>query len=108
MGGAPLSYQWSENGTDIPGATNASYTTPTVSPRANGSTLAGQGYFISAFGGNDADGFILVGARVKGDTMPRTMNISGALGQNPSTAYFTPVVFLQDDPPTGNIEAWEQ
>lgn len=27
-GTAPLSYQWSENGTAIPGATGASYTTP--------------------------------------------------------------------------------
>lgn len=84
------------------------YIVPPTEVASTAKLLAGQGYFISAFGGNDADGFILVGARVKGDTMPRTMNISGALGQNPSTAYFTPVVFLQDDPPTGNIEAWEQ
>jgi|GEM_PF-1783834 len=38
-GTAPLSYQWQKNGTNIPGATNPSYTTPTTSLTDNGSTF---------------------------------------------------------------------
>ena len=41
-GSTPLSYQWSENGTAIPGATSASYTTPAVALGANGSTAVGS------------------------------------------------------------------
>lgn len=37
-GTAPLSYQWSENGSPIPGATGASYTTPAVTLGADNST----------------------------------------------------------------------
>jgi hypothetical protein len=35
-GSLPLSYQWQKNGTNIPGATLASYTTPTLSLSDNG------------------------------------------------------------------------
>ncbi len=41
-GTAPLSYQWSENGAEIQGATTASYTTPAVSLSADGSTSIGS------------------------------------------------------------------
>jgi hypothetical protein len=43
--------------------------------------LAGDGYFISAFGGNDTLGYILVGMRVQGDSLPRT--VCGFLGYAP-------------------------
>src|ERR1700735_5528801 len=36
-GSAPISYQWSENGSPIQGATSASYTTPVVALGANSS-----------------------------------------------------------------------
>jgi hypothetical protein len=40
-GDAPLSYQWMRNGTDIPGATNASYTlTPTEDTADNGAQFS--------------------------------------------------------------------
>lgn len=50
-------------------------------------TLAADGYFISAFGGNDTDGYMLIGMRVRGDTMPRpiygtTYNPSGSISAN--------------------------
>lgn len=35
--------------------------------------LAAAGYIITAFGGNMADGFVLVGTKVHGDTMPRPL-----------------------------------
>lgn len=41
-------------------------------------TLAAAGYVISAFGGNDANGYLLVGTRVQGDTLPRTLSITTA------------------------------
>ena len=37
-GTAPFSYQWQKNGSDIPGATGASYTTPPATLLDNGST----------------------------------------------------------------------
>ena len=39
-GSAPLSYQWRRNGTAIPGATGASYTTPSQSTTDNGATFS--------------------------------------------------------------------
>ncbi|MGC9291301.1 MAG: hypothetical protein ACP5EP_01065, partial [Acidobacteriaceae bacterium] len=38
IGSAQLSYQWSENGVEIPGATSSSYTTPAVA--LNGASTA--------------------------------------------------------------------
>ena len=37
--------------------------------------LAGQGYIITAMGGTAADGILLVGTRVHGDTMPRPIMV---------------------------------
>ncbi|MHB1699063.1 MAG: hypothetical protein ACYCSN_02830 [Acidobacteriaceae bacterium] len=37
------------------------------------SSRAAQGYILTATGGNKADGFLLVGTRVKGDTMARQL-----------------------------------
>ena len=39
-------------------------------------TLATDGYFISAFGGSDTDGYMMIGMRVRGDTMPRPIYVS--------------------------------
>ncbi len=72
-------------------------------------TLAADGYFISAFGGNDADGYIIVGMRVKGDTLPRPMSINGVLAPNPdSSIYFTPVLIFGDNSANAGDQAWEQ
>jgi hypothetical protein len=38
---------------------------------AQAAALAQQGYIITAVGGNTTDGFLLVGTRIQGDTMPR-------------------------------------
>jgi hypothetical protein len=88
---------------------------PPAGVGAEAATLAANGYFISAFGGNDANGFILVGMRVQGDTLPRPINVNGMLAPNPITgvgpygeAYFTPVVVLTDDACNCSVEAWEQ
>ena len=37
--------------------------------------LAADGFIITAFGGNDTDGYVLVGTKVHGDTMPRPLYV---------------------------------
>lgn len=66
---------------------------------AAATSLASQGYFISAFGGNDTDGYVLVGMRVKGDTLPRPVELMTKSGNSPTTfstdpPYFTSVLYL--------------
>lgn len=45
-------------------------------------TLAANGYFISAFGGNDTDGYMLIGMRVQGDSLARPISVTGTSGIN--------------------------
>jgi hypothetical protein len=47
-------------------------------------TLAADGYFISACGGNDTDGYMLIGMRVQADTMARPISVttSGLIGSS--------------------------
>jgi hypothetical protein len=59
-------------------------------------SMAGGGYIISAFGGNDSDGYMLIGMRVQGDTLPRP--IEGVTPTGPP--YYTTVVYLRA---SGNI-----
>ena len=91
-----VSYGWQ-------GDTTTAYETQTVICAPPGvasaaTTLAGEGYIISAFGGNDTYGYVLVGARVKGDTLPRTISVitpaSMTTTGNQDSAYFTPVARL--------------
>jgi hypothetical protein len=100
-----LSYGWT-------GDTSTVYETqadlvPADQIQATATALANQGYFISAFGGNDSNGWILVGQRVKGDTLPRPINVNGVVAPNPDSEYFTPVLFIGDSA-AGSWSAWEQ
>ena len=91
-----ISYGWT-------GDTTTVYETQTiVVPQQNqissavtsaATTLANVGYFISAFGGNDTNGYILIGARVQGDNLPRPMVQISTTTQPP---YPTPVIFLRE------------
>lgn len=62
--------------------------------------LANAGYIITAFGGNDSDGYVLIGARVAGDTLPRPVNVTTPSGytpaSHPDSAYFTQVIGLEE------------
>ncbi len=93
-----ISYGWT-------GDTTTVYETQTTvathaDVRAAAVTLASEGYVISAFGGNDIDGYVLIGMRVQGDSLPRpnvASDPSGTvLATNPDSAsiYFTTVVYL--------------
>ena len=95
-----ISYGWT-------GDTTTVYETKTTvtmhsGVKAAAAALANEGYVISAFGGNDLDGYMLVGMRVQGDTLPRPIVIATpsntVLATNPDSAsiYFTLVVFLND------------
>ena len=56
--------------------------------------LANAGYFISAFGGNDGQGYFLVGMRVVGDTMPRATQVyPPQTGTPPPSASSAPPYF---------------
>jgi hypothetical protein len=91
-----ISYGWT-------GDTTTVYETQTiVVPQQNqissavssaATTLASAGYFISAFGGNDTGGYMLIGERVKGDTLPRAMVQLSITTQPP---FPSPVVYLQE------------
>jgi hypothetical protein len=60
-------------------------------------SLAHDGYFISAFGGNNTNGYVLIGMRVRGDSLPRPTAEDFDTGNN-APPYKTPVVYLYDAP----------
>lgn len=65
--------------------------------------LANDGYFISAFGGNDTNGYILIGMRVNGDTLPRPIGPANTIDAN-ELPYPTPVADLYEMGPSGRID----
>ncbi len=69
-----LSYGWSGDTTTVYETLTATATFATAPDVAK--SLAAQGYIITALGGDDANGLILVGTRVKGDTLPRPILIA--------------------------------
>jgi hypothetical protein len=100
-----LSYGWTGDTTTVY-ETQASLVPP-GQIASTATSLANQGYFISAFGGNDNSGWVLVGERVKGDSLPRPINVNGVLAPNPDSEYFTPVLLIADTS-VGSWSAWEQ
>ncbi|MGP8173492.1 MAG: immunoglobulin domain-containing protein [Terracidiphilus sp.] len=99
-----ISYGWTGDTTTVYETQTAVVTAANVTSTAT--ALAGEGYFLSAFGGNPTFGYMLIGTRVQGDTLPRPINANGVLAPNPDSAYFTMVVWLQD--PSAGAEIWEQ
>lgn len=60
---------------------------------ADAEQLANQGYFISAFGGDDTLGYMIVGMRVMGDTTPRPWyTVVGSGGTSTATQGNTPSI----------------
>ena len=100
-----LSYGWQGDTTTVYEAQ-----TTLVPPGSNvvaavaaaATTLADKGYFISAFGGDDTNGYVLVGMRVQGDSYPRPIQMqTWILGTyvttaatNPTIANFTVVAWI--------------
>ncbi len=60
-------------------------------------TLANNGYIISAFGGNDTDGYVLIGMRVQGDSLPRSINNLDIINNDTQgQPYFTRVATIHE------------
>jgi hypothetical protein len=95
-----LSYSWQDDMTSVYETSVASASVEAVESAA--ANLAAQGYIITALGGSNLNNsYLLVGTRVKGDTMPRPlMVVPGPSGESAFTALIQPgyalVGILQD------------
>lgn len=69
-----LSYGWASDKTTVYETSVIPATYDNIGAAAT--TLANEGYIITAFGGNDTDGYLLVGTRVQGDSIPRPILVS--------------------------------
>ncbi|HLV87127.1 MAG TPA: hypothetical protein VKV39_09145 [Candidatus Sulfotelmatobacter sp.] len=67
------SFTWTSDTSTIFEVKTATATLDTIAAQAT--ALGNAGYIITAFGGNPTNGFLLVGTRVQGDTMPRPILI---------------------------------
>jgi hypothetical protein len=72
-----LSYKWQGDTTTTYDVVTFTYDASTGSDAVLGdlSNMASQGYILTAIGGDPANGLVLVGTRVSGDSLPRTTNI---------------------------------
>lgn len=68
-----LSYGWQSDLASVYEAQVVTATLATIPAQA--SALAQQGYILTAVGGDTTNGFLVVGTRVQGDTMPRPLRI---------------------------------
>lgn len=68
-----MSYGWKDD-TTTQYDTAVSVVDPQDIVRA-AQNLASAGFIITAFGGNDGDGYVLVGTKVRGDSMPRPLEV---------------------------------
>ena len=64
-----VSYGWQTDTTTLYDVTVVNSTFDNIATSA--ANLAAEGYIITALGGNFTNGFLLVGTRVQGDTLPR-------------------------------------
>lgn len=89
-----ISYGWTGDTTTVYEAqTVIAHSASEIANQAE--TLAADGYFISAFGGNDTDGYMLIGMRVQGDTMARPIYVTTENPSGSSSANTLP----QQNPP---------
>ncbi len=68
-----VSYGWIDDPTTAYDVAVDAATLDSVATEAT--SLAAAGYIITALGGNPTNGFLLVGTRVHGDTMPRPLTV---------------------------------
>jgi len=77
---------------------------------ADATQLAGEGYILTAFGGDTTNGFLLIGTKVMGDTLARPIIVtdqsSSPLAHGASAGY-APVLWLNYLAPNGTLEGWD-
>jgi Immunoglobulin domain len=69
-----VSYNWQGDTTTVYDSTVVSAASE-QDIESDAQMLAGQGYILTAFGGDPSDGFLLIGTKVQGDTIPRPLLI---------------------------------
>jgi hypothetical protein len=94
-----ISYGWQGDTTTVYEAQTVIASPVNVQSAAT--TLAKEGYFISAFGGDDTFGYILIGMRVQGDTLPRPTDGYADAPSTSETVPFTTVVWFSEPSPSG-------
>lgn len=103
-----LSYGWQGNTTTV-------YDTQVVCVGATdieeaASELANEGYILTAFGGDTTNGFLLVGTKVHGDTLPRSVLMfdqsTGSFPQTADLAGYAPVARVEYVGANGSSGGW--
>ena len=82
-----LAYSWDGDPGTVYEALVATATKDTLAAEA--SSLSSAGFIITAMGGNFTDGLVLVGTRVKGDTMARPISVISGRPWDLSRGYAT-------------------
>lgn len=90
-----LSYAWRYDSAAGYEAKVATATFTGLGPAAQ--ALGAGGYVVTAFGGDSADGFVLVGTRVRGDSTPRAVLVNPS--QDLNLAGYAPVAYALEAPP---------
>lgn len=98
-----VSYGWDKDPSTIYEAKVATATVNTIGAAAQG--LASEGYIITAVGGNNTGGYLLVGTRVLGDSMPRLL-----LLDNTATLKrgYSPIASVLDTTTGSDPAAWHR
>ncbi|MGC9200232.1 MAG: hypothetical protein ACP5E5_15170 [Acidobacteriaceae bacterium] len=100
-----LSYGWASDKTTVYDTDVLTVSYANIGTAAT--TLADAGYVITAFGGNDTDGFLLVGTRVHGDSMPRPIVAIPPMPTSASTTGYALVGRAINELPLSSIPpAW--
>lgn len=102
-----ISYGWQGDTSTLYEATVIMASVDTVGSTAT--TLAQQGYILTAIGGNTSDGFILVGTRVKGDSIPRPFVVwspGGTATNDRGYSYVGHIFIANYSNPAAGIHLW--
>jgi hypothetical protein len=97
-----LSYGWQGDTSTLYDATASIIAASDVA--ATATNLAAQGYIITAFGGDPANGYVMVGTKVQGDKLPRPLVVASGTGTTTTSTGspkgYAPVGFLHFAGPT--------
>lgn len=73
-----VSYGWQKAASDVYDAQVSTATYSTVASESQ--ALAGAGYIITAFGGDSANGYMIIGTRAHGVTTPHSILVQNEVG----------------------------